>query len=139
LLTASLSAGERSAQLGALVDEFWQYRLHTEPEFASVIGDKRYNDRLSEFSEKAVYQDLAGERVHVPLTAGISRAELPSRRQRGPTGPWLTRAKTSTLLPSDQVPRRPGQSQPCAVRCFRRLAFCSEWRNSRPHTVQAYT
>src|SRR5690349_12005057 len=36
---------ERRHQLTALLDEQWQYTLRTAPEFASVLGDRRYNDR----------------------------------------------------------------------------------------------
>ena len=40
----------RRQQLLALFEEEWQYRLRTRPEFATGVGDKRYNDRLSDES-----------------------------------------------------------------------------------------
>ncbi len=48
----------RRRQLGDLLTEQWEYNLRTNPEFASMLGDKRYNDKISDFSEKAVYADL---------------------------------------------------------------------------------
>jgi len=47
----------RLRRLHALLDEQWQYKLRTSPEFASLIGDKRYNDRLSDYSQRAVDAD----------------------------------------------------------------------------------
>jgi hypothetical protein len=40
----------RRAALRALLDEQWQYHLKVSPELASYIGDKRYNDQLSDLS-----------------------------------------------------------------------------------------
>ena len=37
----------------ALLDQQWQYQLQHSPEFASIIGDKRYNDRWSDYSLEA--------------------------------------------------------------------------------------
>lgn len=48
----------RLKRLHALLEEQWQYTLRTSPEFASIIGDKRYNDRVSDLSQKAVDDDL---------------------------------------------------------------------------------
>ncbi|HYC62957.1 MAG TPA: DUF885 domain-containing protein [Thermoanaerobaculia bacterium] len=71
-LFALLSAGSLSAQelsaadldrrrkaLGDLLHEQWEYTLRTSPEFASILGDRRYNDQVSDVSEKAAYADLA--------------------------------------------------------------------------------
>lgn len=67
LLTApALEAAELSAAnldtrrkaLGDLLQEQWEYNLRTSPELASAIGDKRYNDRLSDLSPAAVQRDL---------------------------------------------------------------------------------
>ncbi len=52
----------RRAALHALLDEQWQYTLKTNPELASILGDKRYNDQLSDLSEAAVESDLAKTR-----------------------------------------------------------------------------
>jgi uncharacterized protein (DUF885 family) len=48
----------RRKQLNDLLAEQWEYTLRTSPEFASILGDERYNDKLSDVSEKAVLADL---------------------------------------------------------------------------------
>jgi uncharacterized protein (DUF885 family) len=58
---ASDLANRRNA-LADLLKEQWQYNMSHSPEMASVFGDKRYNDQLSDFSPAAVKQDLARSR-----------------------------------------------------------------------------
>lgn len=48
----------RRKQLNDLLAEQWEYVLKTSPEFASILGDKRYNDQVSDFSQKAIEDDL---------------------------------------------------------------------------------
>ncbi|HEX6095742.1 MAG TPA: DUF885 family protein [Thermoanaerobaculia bacterium] len=48
----------RRMALRDLLSEQWEYTLRTSPEFASIVGDRRYNDQLSDFSETAVRADL---------------------------------------------------------------------------------
>lgn len=50
--------GRRKA-LDTLLREHWEHHLRTHPEFASIIGDKRYNDRLTDFSQAAIDRNLA--------------------------------------------------------------------------------
>ena len=40
----------RRASLNALLDEQWQYTMKESPEFATIIGDLRYNNKFSDFS-----------------------------------------------------------------------------------------
>src|SRR5947209_4674232 len=40
----------RRKQVNDLLAEQWEYTLQTSPEFATILGDKRFNDRLSDFS-----------------------------------------------------------------------------------------
>lgn len=46
-----------------MFDEEWQYELRTAPEFATSLGDKRYNDRFSDQSPRAIEADLAQNRA----------------------------------------------------------------------------
>ncbi len=41
---------ERRARLKAAIEERWEYELRESPEFATTIGDYRYNDRWSDLS-----------------------------------------------------------------------------------------
>lgn len=49
----------RRVQLRKLLDEQWEYTLRTSPEFASILGDRRYNDQVSDVSERAVRDEEA--------------------------------------------------------------------------------
>lgn len=53
-------AGRRQA-LADLLSEQWEYTLKKSPEFASIIGDKRYNDKLSDYSPAAFEADLLAQ------------------------------------------------------------------------------
>src|SRR5512143_1394881 len=51
--TFAAPAGDVPARLKALNDliaEQWQYQLKESPEFATILGDYRYNDRFSDIS-----------------------------------------------------------------------------------------
>lgn len=50
---------KRRKALNDLLHEQWEYTLRTSPEFASILGDRRYNDQVSDASEKAAYADIA--------------------------------------------------------------------------------
>jgi uncharacterized protein (DUF885 family) len=56
---ASASVAAQSKALSTLFAEIWQDRLKHSPEFASTIGDKRYNDQLTDYSAKEVNASLA--------------------------------------------------------------------------------
>jgi len=40
-----------------LIDEQWEYILSHNPEFATILGDKRWNDKVSDLSEAAIRAD----------------------------------------------------------------------------------
>lgn len=89
---ASLFADELSASdldkrrktLTDLLDEQWEYTLRTQPEFASILGDRRYNDQVADVSEKAVRADLEVKKKFLARfkaigTAGFSEQEKLNR------------------------------------------------------------
>jgi len=45
-----------------LLNEQWEYVLSTNPEFASILGDKRWNDKISDASLEAIQKDLTKTR-----------------------------------------------------------------------------
>lgn len=47
---AASDVSARVAALNALLAEQWQHTLQTQPEFATILGDLRYNDRWSDAS-----------------------------------------------------------------------------------------
>jgi uncharacterized protein (DUF885 family) len=48
------SVQDRSQQLAALFQQMWEAGLKRSPEFASSLGDRRYNDQLSDLSPAAI-------------------------------------------------------------------------------------
>jgi len=52
----------RRDELNRLLADEWEYTLRTQPELATQVGDNRYNDRLSDFSDKAIADDLEHSR-----------------------------------------------------------------------------
>jgi uncharacterized protein (DUF885 family) len=62
---------ERRKALNALFEEYWQANLERSPEFASQLGDLRYNDRISDYSVKAENAWLAREQNFLLQLAAI--------------------------------------------------------------------
>jgi uncharacterized protein (DUF885 family) len=58
LFSFSTFAATPHETLNALIERSWQHGLETDPEFATSVGDNRYNDRLSDFSPAAVAREL---------------------------------------------------------------------------------
>jgi uncharacterized protein (DUF885 family) len=65
------SLADRKAALKSLFAEIWQDRLEHDPEFASSIGDKRYDDQLTDRSVAAYNEALARGRGYLIRLGGI--------------------------------------------------------------------
>jgi uncharacterized protein (DUF885 family) len=68
-------------KLDALLQEQWEYVLRTNPEFATILGDKRYNDKLSDFSQKAIDADLKQAKVFLDKFKAINTTGFPEQEQ----------------------------------------------------------
>ncbi len=69
-MAATPNAEARHKALEAFFHDEWEYELQTSPEFATSLGDKRYNDRLSDSSAAFYAADLeARKRFLARLTA----------------------------------------------------------------------
>ena len=68
---APASLDDRRKDLNDLIHEYWEDRLKHDPEFASEIGDKRYNDQISDYSVQAVNDELAREQNYLLRLAAI--------------------------------------------------------------------
>jgi uncharacterized protein (DUF885 family) len=73
---AIASIATRSKALSALLDQIWQDRLRHSPEFASSIGNKRYNDQLTDYSPKEVNAALARGRDYIQRISEIDMTGL---------------------------------------------------------------
>jgi uncharacterized protein (DUF885 family) len=70
------TAAERAKALNVIFDDYWEARLKQRPEFASFLGDKRYNDQVSDYSVKAINDWLAFEQELLMKLAAIDTAGL---------------------------------------------------------------
>jgi uncharacterized protein (DUF885 family) len=64
--------------LNAIFQDYWEDNLKHSPEFASTLGDKRYNDQITDYSVKAVNDGLAREESFLMRLAAIDPAGLTS-------------------------------------------------------------
>jgi uncharacterized protein (DUF885 family) len=77
-------AESRRKALDDLFTQIWEDRLSHSPEFASTIGDKRFNDQLTDYSVDAYNQQLARGRDYLRRlgeidTGGLSDQEVLSK------------------------------------------------------------
>ena len=84
---AADSVAARSKSLSTLFGEIWEDRLKHSPEFASFLGDKRYNDQWTDYSVAEVNAALARGRVFLDRlseidTTGLTPQEVLSRNIR---------------------------------------------------------
>ena len=82
--SATAAVESRRQQLLSLFDEQWQYTLRTNPEWSTMLGDNRYNDRLSDESPEFFQSELEQERKFLARfeaidPAGFSRQDTLSR------------------------------------------------------------
>src|SRR5438874_13384955 len=76
-------AATGSRELNKLFDDYWQDKLKHNPEYATILGDKRYDAELTDYSPAAVNAALArarqlSERPSGMNTTGLSRQEQPA-------------------------------------------------------------
>jgi uncharacterized protein (DUF885 family) len=73
------SADSRQQQLSSLFHEEWEYELRAEPEFATALGDKRYNDRLSDRSPAFYQSDTERKREFLRRFEAVDPKGLPEQ------------------------------------------------------------
>ncbi len=72
LLSAPSSDLEaRQTRLREAIAARWQYGLKTHPEFATYVGDPRYNDRLSDYSPRAVAAETEEDKRQLAIFEAI--------------------------------------------------------------------
>ncbi len=70
--TAALAPVEdRRKAMNAVFHDSWEDNLEHAPEFASILGDKRWNDKISDRSVKAFNEGLAREQAFMLRLAAI--------------------------------------------------------------------
>jgi len=79
--SAPASLEDRRKELIALFHDYWEDTLKHDPEFASSLGDKRYNDQISDYSVKAVNDELAREQGFLLRLASIEPEGFTAQEQ----------------------------------------------------------
>ncbi len=68
---APQSLEDRRKALNRVFADYWEDNLRHSPEFASSLGDKRYNDQISDYSVKAYNEGLEREQGFLMRLAAI--------------------------------------------------------------------
>ena len=76
---SAASLDKRRRALADLLKEQWEYTLRTSPEFASILGDRRYNDQSADLSEAAVKRDLAATKGFLARLERIDTTAFPEQ------------------------------------------------------------
>jgi uncharacterized protein (DUF885 family) len=79
--TPATPVEDRRKALNALFHDYWEDNLQHSPELASMLGDKRYNDQISDYSVKAQNQWLAREQNYLLQLAAIDPAGLTAQEK----------------------------------------------------------
>jgi uncharacterized protein (DUF885 family) len=78
---ADQTLDSRRAELSRLLADEWEYTLRTQPELATQVGDNRYNDRVSDYSEKAIAADIEHTRQSLARFEAIDVAGFPEQEK----------------------------------------------------------
>lgn len=82
MTVAAASPAELESRRKAMKDllaEQWDYTLSHSPEFASILGDKRWNDKLSDFSQEEIERDLAKTKEFLDRFEAIDPTDFPDQ------------------------------------------------------------
>jgi uncharacterized protein (DUF885 family) len=90
LIPATLAAANPSAKppadlesrrkaLKDMLNERWEYTMRTNPIYASILGDKRYNDKVDDFSQKAIDADLEQSRLDLARFEAVDTTGFPEQ------------------------------------------------------------
>ena len=79
LVAQSASVDTRRAALNKLLDEEWQYELKESPEMATMFGDYRYNDKLSDSSYAHARVRLADAKRFLTRFEAVDTAGFPEQ------------------------------------------------------------
>jgi uncharacterized protein (DUF885 family) len=71
-----LSTTDAAKKLRALFDEDWEWELQQYPESATLLGDNRFNDRVTDYSPEAIERRKAHERDVLARIQKIERSRL---------------------------------------------------------------
>ncbi len=71
----------RSRDLSRLLNDIWQDKLKHEPEYATYLGDKRYDSELTDYSPRAVNDSLGRGRTYIEQLSALDTTGLSQQEQ----------------------------------------------------------
>jgi uncharacterized protein (DUF885 family) len=71
---------QREKALNTVFSDYWQQQLKDSPEFASTLGDKRYDDQLSDYSVAGYNAHLERDRTFLERLGAIDTIGLPAQQ-----------------------------------------------------------
>ena len=71
----------RRKQLNDLISEYWEHNLKVNPVFASIIGDKRYNDQLGSTSADFLKKEAEVDRDYLARFQAIDTTGFPQQEK----------------------------------------------------------
>jgi uncharacterized protein (DUF885 family) len=69
----------RRKALNDLLHEQWEYSMRTSPIYASILGDKRWNDKVDDFSQAAIDDNLVQSRKFLTRFEAIDTTGFPDQ------------------------------------------------------------
>src|SRR5258706_13673346 len=75
---ASADLESRRKAFQTLLADQWEYQLSHGPEFASILGDKRFHDKVSDLSQKGIEADQAMDRRFLAPFEAIDATRFPA-------------------------------------------------------------
>jgi uncharacterized protein (DUF885 family) len=78
---ATQDSAATSRDLARLLNDIWQDKLRHQPEYATFLGDKRYDAELSDLSPRAVNDSLARGHGFIERLSAIDTTGLPHQEQ----------------------------------------------------------
>lgn len=73
------SVDARRKKLDALLAEHWEWAMQTYPEFASILGDMRFNDRWTDQSPAAIAANQEKQRAFLAKFEAVDTAGFPDQ------------------------------------------------------------
>ncbi|HEX9111918.1 MAG TPA: DUF885 domain-containing protein [Terriglobales bacterium] len=73
------SLESRRNALNDLLHEQWEYTMRTSPIYASILGDKRYNDKVDDFSQQAIDDNIEQSRRFLARFEAIDTTGFPDQ------------------------------------------------------------
>ncbi len=79
--TALYSADDRHKKLNDIIAEEWEFELRSQPESATVFGDDRYNDKVSDLSAAAIQANINESRRYLQRLEEVDTTGLSDQDQ----------------------------------------------------------